>query len=1194
MGKLPKFLSHLSVVLQQANLSCSSYRTLFTRLDMAMATVSLDVASSITYSKMDVSKYIPPGCIIYSGECNVTITNETDICVGVNSTELQLHLDSRKMSGRFCNFAVEEFACASLSGLKAEDLAEMLKCNRTFNSSGSRAVWKLLLSKTSHVLDEALDLLSNMTLDPSNPAVSMVLDSIREIRLDTIDMANLNDPALIQLWFNRRLRPFLPAVSPEFLSCLATRGLNCSTYQHIVQILSRLRPHMMLSRQMSVYTHFIKSYLTRNNTAATKPRCYNPSDPQLNSTAWFVEYVGPFVLFLTLEDLQTFGSEEEIQKFTVNPLNIALFNHSALPLNLTNYYTQLIYQQDSNFHPLLLPVLWLCVVPGSAFSQLTVEESRTVLYNLTTLCTELDPQVSAALAGNFGENIDATVISTLGNESIGMSTGQIKTIKPEDLLGALSTLSSVIGWNEGQAKAIVQVLSGMMKINSSSSLVMLGSLVVGVPANVFGSIDGSELITAWKIPSFLTNIMTAPQIVQQTFVTQIISVNTNSESIIQNVPDELATEIPRVLLLGLSSNTVVIEKLNKKKWKQQQAELFFSVIAVETATAQLGGQNNLSSSVLQGFTCTAVRTIQTVQIKKLVKACRRKGKNRVTLMETQLTCMYNYIKGDSDATVFSLYPTNVLLYYDYSLVPPASCRSYFKELADADFSVFSSALSYKRSALFDNARSCLGITNTSLTEDNVEVLGNMCCTLDGSYIQNSHQSILEKLKGCSDISDTQTAAVETLLISGNTRYGAPSTWNQQTLRDLDMLPLYLTRTFYGFFNKKTKRRFLSYFLKVLRGNKVERQKRRKMRREIRRSSNKKSKPSIVTECTAGNITQVTIRDDTFPFDYDDINQFDCCLSATTVRDNLGAITEKVDQEDYLEIVLRKLREAYNSTIPEDQVQVLAAASREATTEDINMWTITQIDTLAALMDSSNGPWDPSLAKAIISKYLSYKGNKLGSAELNVIGGANLCSLDADVLKTISTQSLKETNVLDVSNCTTEKKRELFTIARQTFNGVAHSVTIPTPSYQLTKPYVGGATLDYVQSLAASNISMDLPTFTSLDQLVILNLNVNEVRGLLGTNLPDLKSYENETVVQNWVSRQFQSDVETLGVGLSGGRADPTTPSISSSTPSAGSGSSSSTASNSATTGNGSRIRADAGFSLLVLLALLITSQQAMM
>ncbi|XP_068583671.1 uncharacterized protein [Cebidichthys violaceus] len=1501
------FLVNLAVYQTQGNLSCSSYKTLFTRLDLMVPTVSLSTASTIMYAKAELSNNIPPGCIINSGECNVTMTNETDICVGVNSSMLQLHINGGDINGRYCDFAVEEFACASLTALTAEDLAAMLLCNRSSISSGSRAVWKLFLSKASPVLDGALDLLTNSTLDPTNPAVPMILDSIREIRLDT----NLNNPAYFRLWFQVRLRPFLPAVSPNFLSCLITKELNCTTYQHMVQILSHVQPHMTVARQISVYTHFIKAFLTRNSTmdsscsshinssgewmqknlggfsvfvsfhdlrmlysnfsamtalpqltvrqlaevsatpgqlaspaqvtmvmkhvpnkflpaffddfspaimghgnnfpsavrsamlqvvfdranlsdhsvgdsavspwfhnrlrpllvnlspqhvapffrilagrncsieqqgvedlnsiisslsedttkeihnhivqtlkgpiplkcygdnynhsfyaflersfmrfqfpnlttflslmphdrmhqlvnsmppsalgdflrrpdvvdndaelcviystytqtptflqneslpaavrrptlpcvwpmalsssnrsevnawfdrrlrnylvfltkslispnsthnasclvfqklvlvlgefnytaadfmrrdvfntirtyltSATVPRCYNPSNPELNSTAWFAEYIGPFMPFLTLEDLQTFGSAQVIQVFTVNPLNLVTLNHTALPLNLTNYYTELVYQQDSNFNPLLLPLFCRCAAPGPAFSQLTPEDSMIVLHNLTTICTSVDPQVSAALAGNFGDNIDATAISALGAESTGLSTGQVKTISPQQLLNALGTLSSVTGWNEGQARAIVQSLmsSGVFQINSTS-LFMLGSLIMGVPAKTIGSINGSQLLAASKDPSFLEHLMSAPQIIQQTFVTQIISADSNVEAIIQNVPDEMATEIPRALLLGFSNSSSVIEKLNKKKWKRQQVELFFDVIAVESATVALGGPNNLSSSLLQGFTCTGVRTVKSVQIKKLIKACRRKGKNKVLLVETQLTCMYNHIKEDSDASMFDLYPPDMLLYYDYSLVPQASCRSYFEQLADADFTVFSSTLSYKITALFDNARSCLGITNTSLTEDNISVLGNMCCTLDGPYIENSDPSLLENLKDCPDLTDAQVAAVEALLQSGKTQYGAPSTWSEQTLKDLGMLPLYLTSTFYNNFDKKTKRRFLRYFLNVIRRNRVDRQKKKRLKKEIRKSIRNKSKRSIVNECTVGTITRVTISDDTFPFDYDDITQFNCCLSALVVRNNLNSITEKVEQEEYLSIVLSKLREVY-STIPEDQVQLLGPASRVATVADVDTWNITQIDTLSTLMDSSDGQWDPSLAKAVITKYLSQSGNELGSDELNSIGGTNLCSLDADVLKNISQQSIKDANTLTVSICTTEKKKTLFTIAEQAFATNTRSA-ISAASYQLMQSFIGGADLDYVQRLAASNINMDMDTFTSLDENLALNLTVNEVKGLLGTNLPNLKSYENQTLVKNWISMQSQSELNTLQIGLEGGRVGST-------------------------------------------------------
>lgn len=96
----------------------------------------------------------------------------------------------------------------------------------------------------------------------------------------------------------------------------------------------------------------------------------------------------------------------------------------------------------------------------------------------------------------------------------------------------------------------------------------------------------------------------------------------------------------------------------------------------------------------------------------------------------------------------------------------------------------------------------------------------------------------------------------------------------------------------------------------------------------------------------------------------------------------------------------------HSTIAESQVKLLGPASRMATTADINMWNISEIDTLSALMDSSNGEWKQSLAEAIITKYLSVNGNKLGSAELNSLRGPNLCTLDISILSNISAQSIR--------------------------------------------------------------------------------------------------------------------------------------------------------------------------------------------
>ncbi|XP_034149917.1 uncharacterized protein mslnb isoform X4 [Esox lucius] len=1503
--RFPEFLQQLVSLSQQNNISCASYKLIFNRLDQAVPIVTTEIVSALTSSKTALLQSLPPGCIVFTGTCNFTPVNETAICAGVNSTALQSFLNNGQISTVLCNYSIDVYACSSLSVLTSVNLASLLRCELNGNSSQSVATWKLFFSKVSGVLDSALDLFANTTLDPSSTAVSQVLDAIREVRLDSFSSAELNSPDFINLWFNIRLGPFLPAVSNDFLSCLSTYNFSCSTYQNIIQILSSYQSAMVENRQISVYTYFIQLFLSRNNTAdpgcrsgvlssgdwllnnlggfsvfvsladlqrlfpnfsaldvlsqlsvqqlsqvastpgqlssaadvsklmnnvpnslfysfftdfstaitgreslypvavlsamlqqlfdrgnlsspfisdqqvftwlrpllvylppdqatqlfsvigqrscsfgtqivvflnanlatlqnstqtnifsqilvslqgsaplrcynnsqsfygflqssflsfgfpnlstflslmppsqmqqlvnslsisdlgsflnlpgvvddntklcllysiyiqtpqflvnvsipdplrrptltcvwpqalsssqrsevnawfdlrlknylpyltkslvtsplvqtatclayqklisvlgsfnysatdfvmadvymfdiknylnsASNPKCYNQSDPELNSTAWFALNIGSFISYLTLDDLQTFGSSQTLQVFTVNQENIALLNTANWPLNLTVYYTNLVYQQDSNFNPMLLPAVFWCTVPGPAFSQLNIQQTMIVLQNLSRLCSNVDPQVASALAANSGDNINQNTIAALGNQSTGLSEGQVSMAPASVLWASLNTLSTVTGWNQGQAMAIIQslLMSGFLQFTNASVFSMLGSLVVGLPSAVFGNVSATNLLIASQNPSFVTYLSKGPSILTQTVVTQLITLNTTSDAILQNIPDSMSPQIPRSMLLGFSpQNSVELGRLNQKPWKPEQAALFFDTVA------EGFDSNDLSSSVLQGFTSTRVSSMSNTKVKSLILACRRGRANRVVLNEEQLTSMYNYIQNEPDLTSYTLYPPDVMLYYNYKLVPPSTCRQYFSNLGNADFSVFSNTLNYMQTALINNAKTCLGIKSTVLNSDIVQVLGNMVCVLDGSYIQNSDQLILQNLQTCNDLSDGQVAAIETLLFSGATQYGAPANWTLQTLKSLGSLPLYLTASFYSKFSTNIKQQFL-----VLLGDMgISRQKISRLKAAIRQSiiNQSKSKRSIVTNCTeTGQITQVTISEPTFPFNYLTAAVFNSCLTAKTVNDNLAAITAKVDDPAFLSVVLARLREAYQSTIPEMKVQVLGPASRVATFLDITMWNITTIDTLSALMDPTYGDWDPITVQAIISKYLSNPGNILGSAELNSIRGTNLCYLDVNVLKTITQMSLSLASALTVTNCSLEAKQVLFSIAQGAFQ--TRASTVSATAYQLIQPYLGGANYAFVQILSVSNISMDLSTFTGLDPGVILNLTVTQVKGLLGSNLLLLTNYQNQSVVRKWISNQFQSDLDSLGLGLTGGKADPVSPGV---------------------------------------------------
>ncbi|KTF81452.1 hypothetical protein cypCar_00046205 [Cyprinus carpio] len=186
-------------------------------------------------------------------------------------------------------------------------------------------------------------------------------------------------------------------------------------------------------------------------------------------------------------------------------------------------------------------------------------------------CIDILPEVSAALASN-AEVLTVDAIVALGQSSTGLSTAQISGAGGNLLLNTLSVLSLVQDWNLDQAMMIIQTLlsSGVYQINSVASLQNLGSLIIGVQSSIFNLISGNIFLEAMKSEQFVTNVARAPVIIQQTIVSQIIAVNSSSDAVITNVPDLMATEIPRVFLLDVPQSSSAAQTVNRKKWKHEQ------------------------------------------------------------------------------------------------------------------------------------------------------------------------------------------------------------------------------------------------------------------------------------------------------------------------------------------------------------------------------------------------------------------------------------------------------------------------------------------------------------------------------------------------------------------------------------------------------------------------------------------------
>ncbi|XP_076144404.1 uncharacterized protein LOC143126819 [Alosa pseudoharengus] len=936
--------------------------------------------------------------------------------------------------------------------------------------------------------------------------------------------------AEVDRWFDAGLSSYLRFLNKDLISYATLQNSNCLAFRKFVAVAGNLNYSSAAFTQRDVYST-IQSYLS----IAPTPRCYNTSVPDLASTAWFANYINVFITFISLEDLGAYGGTS-LQPFTTNLANLQLFNQTSLPQNVTTFYVELLYLQNPTFNAIHLPLAFRCAAPATGFSNLTLDETMAITSVLHDSCSNIDDDVSAALSSNV-KTISPTGISMLGNSSTGFSTGQLSAANPSVIVSSLSVLSTVVGWNQGQAMTLIQKLlsSGSFKITNSNDLWSLGTLIAGVPSATINSIRASEILTATQSPTLVNNLMTAPTIIQQTFVSKIVSVSSTSSSIITNVPNALATQIPRNFLQDFTQTTEVVTTLNQKTWTQSQSVLIFDTVATAVENA-----NDISFQVLQGFTCTRVQTLTKVKIKSLIRGCRRRNNRKLKLQQTQLTCMYYQLRGELDAADYSLYPADMLLYYNYSTVE--NCTNYFTELGFADFTVLTGAYESYQTTLVNNAKTCLGITGFNISAANINILGNMVCLLTGSYVENSDPSILEKLKNCDDLSTSQVTGMETLLLSGKTKYGVPSTWIRETPWGLDPLPLYFTSNLWKEMNRNEARRFIKPFIKQLRSQGVPRRKIQNIKREFQQAHRAKRDTAI--ECTVGAITQIQINDDAFPIDYD-ATQFNACLSLTVLKDNLPEITDKTDQKDYHQIILKKLNQVYPDGLSDDVVQMLGPVSRGATTDDISKWNITKIDTLSSLMKTSDGDWSENQTKAIMTKYLA-ASNSIDSSVLNSLGGSGVCSLESGVLENITSSSLQQADALPVSSCSLDKKKVLFPIAQAAFinqtRTTKRSTTTVTPTqYQLIQSYLGGATESFVRTLASSSVNMDINTFLGLDQRVIQTLSVSDVKRLLGdTNVNDLSTYSRNAIVLDWVSRQFQTDLDTLGLGLTGGRATPAT------------------------------------------------------
>uniref|UniRef100_A0A8C0J899 Mesothelin n=1 Tax=Chelonoidis abingdonii TaxID=106734 RepID=A0A8C0J899_CHEAB len=267
-----------------------------------------------------------------------------------------------------------------------------------------------------------------------------------------------------------------------------------------------------------------------------------------------------------------------------------------------------------------------------------------------------------------------------------------------------------------------------------------------------------------------------------------------------------------------------------------------------------------------------------------------------------------------------------------------------------------------------------------------------------------------------------------------------------------------------------------------------------------------------TECPEGKmITEEVVKDELMPIYYTP-EELQACLQGVTLVDHLDLMAQYPFTDQQLAVLKKKLDELYPNGYPEKILPNLGAISSFVTADDIKKWNITSEHTLAFLL--SNEPPD----------------EQVNSWQLSISKGRS----DASFYLPKSSLFCRMAKSLDPSACPQSTKDFLYPKAKQAFSdqpvlsGFASFCFFPIPA---------GAPGEDLRALSKDNVNMDIGIFMSLKKDSVLNLTADDIKGLLGLNLEDLKKQQYNSPVKDWIRLQRQSDLDKLGIGLTGGIPD---------------------------------------------------------
>ncbi|NWV79584.1 MSLNL protein, partial [Dasyornis broadbenti] len=502
----------------------------------------------------------------------------------------------------------------------------------------------------------------------------------------------------------------------------------------------------------------------------------------------------------------------------------------------------------------------------------------------------------------------------------------------------------------------------------------------------------------------------------------------------------------------------------------------------------------------------------------------------------QLSCLARLLADKNLTADFRSFPPDLLLFFDPSEVRPGTCREFYARASRGSLDLLQRG-SPERKRLLRGALTCLGVRGSRLEPQQLGSLGALVCDTEPGSIPASAPAILEKLKLCPALTGPQQDALNALLLTADTAYGHPSSWDLRTLQDLGPLVLALNQTTLSLVAEAAREDFRRSMAAAYSSQgRSQREKPLILLRALAAAS-ASSHPRLkrsADRCLSKPITASSIEDPLLTTEYTS-EQFRLCLSNDVFIENLVTLLDQPFPTAYSQILKEKVDEIFPLGIPKEQLKCLGSLSELYTEQEISRWPVTSSDTLAALLSPSGAGCEGSQAQQLLSRYQALGGSLTGPL-LWEIGGERLCKLQEEQIQQIPAEAIGTAGPLNISSCSQSKKEQLYRKAREAFAGS------PGPYYCRIQLYLGGAPAEDLKDLANAGvaINMDLDTFLALNPAELQKLSVTDVKNLLGKNLRELKKAEEEPSVRSWVEKQFQRELDcVLGIDLQGGLQEPT-------------------------------------------------------